>query len=93
MRELRSLKIKGLVLIIILSIFLSAGLIVTEPKLEVWTPYTVGEGDNLWSIALHSSHDQENTREVLEKIKAYNQIENKTIYPGQELYIPLETLD
>lgn len=85
-------KIKSIAAVILLGSLLSAGLIAQENKFEVWVPYTVTSGDTLWSIALNSSMENESTLVTLDKIKTYNNLDSKTIYPGDEILIPSELI-
>lgn len=86
-------KIRSIAVIIMLGCLLSGGLIDRENKFEVWVPYTVANGDTLWSIALNSSMENESTVVTLEKIKTYNNLNSKIIHPGDEILIPSELIN
>lgn len=85
-------QLKSVFLILSLSLILSGGLIVRENKFELWTSYDVKKGDTLWSIALSCDIKDQDPIVTLGKIKDYNKLTTKTIYPGDELLIPVEII-
>lgn len=51
--------------------------------------YEVSFGDTLWSIASEHNYYEQDVREVIHDIKAYNHLSNASIHPGDVIYIPL----
>ena len=47
----------------------------------------VSTGDTLWSIACEYKKDGQDVREYIYELRKLNNLENCTIYPGQELKI------
>ncbi len=51
---------------------------------------TVKSGDSLWNLAVrYHSEDDEDVRSCVNKLIELNQLEDLTIYPGQNLKVPL----
>lgn len=50
---------------------------------------TVNSGDTLWDIADRHAEKKEDIREVVFRIVQVNSLQNKYIYPGQVLKIPM----
>ncbi len=48
---------------------------------------TVSTGDTLWSIACEYKKDGQDVREYIYELRKLNNLENCTIYPGQEIQI------
>jgi len=59
----------------------------TSPKIIRYETYIVHPGDTLWSIVA-GTYAEVDIREVIYIIRQKNEI-NPTIYPGQELLIPV----
>lgn len=51
----------------------------------------VEENDTLWHIASEYSHNETNMRKLIYEIKKINNLNGGTIYPGQELLIPVDS--
>lgn len=51
---------------------------------------TVSKGDTLWDIAAQHSAPGEDVREVIYRISRSNNLTDKTLYPGQQLNIPVQ---
>lgn len=49
--------------------------------------YTVSKGERLWDIAEQYKRPDQDIREYIYEIKKLNNMENSTIYEGQELTI------
>lgn len=73
-----------LLIILIMCIILGFN---TCPKKYKYETYVVYPGDTLWSIAA-STNPEEDIREIIYMIRQKNDI-SPTIYPGQELLIPV----
>jgi hypothetical protein len=83
----------SLIALIILSAILSyfAGLFMSEALVQPeFITKTVASGDTLWSIASQYNDSDEDIREVVYRIRKENNLDNATIYVGQELLIPIK---
>lgn len=73
---------------LLFSVFFS----ISEPKAEMDYPTTiwiVQEGDSLWSIAKNNMlHDKITIQEMVQLIQSINELDDGTIFPGQEIHIP-----
>ena len=51
---------------------------------------TVYHGDTLWDIAAHLKANDEDTREVLNRIYRFNDLRGKSIKPGDKIIVPVQ---
>lgn len=76
-----------------LILFFSAFFSISEPKAEVEYPtvnWIVEEGDSLWMIAKNNLlEDTMTIQEMVYLLQSLNGLENVTIFPGQEILIPI----
>ncbi len=49
----------------------------------------VDTGDSFWNLAQQHNSGNYSTKKLVTQIKALNELEGYTIFPGQELIIPL----
>lgn len=81
-------KNRFITVIMILSIVLISIFNLSFAKVKVETEYyVVSAGDTLWSIACEYKKDGQDVREYIYELRKLNNLENCTIYPGQELKI------
>ncbi|SDY68249.1 LysM domain-containing protein [Evansella caseinilytica] len=60
-----------------------------EPHLE--KTWTVTEGESLWTIAsMHSGESEMTIEQIVHWMMKKNELETGTIYPGQELLVPMQ---
>lgn len=59
--------------------------IYTNKYIRVYT------GDTLWDIAARHTEEDEDIREVIFRIAEVNRLDNKNLYPGQILQIPVRS--
>jgi len=78
------------VLVVISAVFLVQEKVFTQRELEPMPTHTyvVDTGDTLWSIAAEYAEGRD-VREVIYEIKRINGLRTSTIYPGQELRVPV----
>lgn len=51
---------------------------------------TVYHGDTLWDIASQFKTNEEDTREVLNRIYQFNDLRGKAIKPGDKIMVPVQ---
>ncbi|MBM7560650.1 cell division suppressor protein YneA [Fusibacter tunisiensis] len=84
--------IASLLTLIILSglISLFTNSIISEAKSTIDSiELTVNRGDTLWEIASEYNYYNEDLREVVYRIKQYNNLDDSRIFVGQTLEIPV----
>ena len=59
-----------------------------EPIVEYQT-ITIRGGDTLWSIASAFSDSSQDVRELVREIRALNDVDPGSIYPGQKIKVPI----
>lgn len=89
------MNMKKLLLTICCACLLYGGYSIVFAAEPVYREYTVvvGRGDTLWDIAGRHVEPQEDIREVMFRISQANNLQNKTLQPGQVLKVPLRVQD
>ena len=82
---------KKIIAIMCLSVTLYAGynMVFTEEYVYKNNIVTVGKGETLWEIAERYREEDEDIRDVIDRICDANDITQCIIYPGQDLYVPI----
>jgi len=52
--------------------------------------YLVQEGDRLWTIAERTGFDNQDPRDIVDRIQELNDMKTVDIYPGDILIIPVK---
>lgn len=80
-----------IVLFVLISIFGSvSGLFTAESTAKLQFKEVCADfGDTLWELACEYNSSEIDTRKLVENICKINNIENKVIYPGQLIKIPI----
>lgn len=81
-----------LITLIILSTFISyiSGLFMSDASTNnAVVKVEISSGDTLWDIATAYNYYDEDVREVVYRIKTYNQLESTTLFVGQSVLIPM----
>lgn len=76
-----------IIFIIIVSFICLNQLFDREEIKSTETQYIVSKGERLWDIAEQYKRPKQDIREYIYEIKKLNNMENSTIYEGQELTI------
>ena len=58
----------------------------SSPQYEI---YTVEADDTIWSIASNISEGKTDVREIVDRIKSVNAIDDSIIYAGDKLVVPV----
>lgn len=82
---------KKILAIMCLSVILYAGynMVFAEEYVYKNDIVTVGKGETLWEIAWRYREEDEDIRDVIDRICDANGITQCIIYPGQDLYVPV----
>lgn len=83
-----SLRAIVIISIVVLAVFLLASSVQATGAPEATIGYEVETGDTLWSIATHHSGPGGDVRHTIDVIRALNEIDGTTIYPGDVLELP-----
>jgi len=76
------------IIALVIFIMLLMGAMRKQPPSE-WVEYTVRSGDTVASIAVEITPNSEDYRDNMRYIIEKNEIENRLIYPGQVILVPV----
>ncbi len=80
----------SVVMIIIMFLSFTGALISNANKLQRYDHYEVAYGDTLWTIAQSYPNDYDDIRYFIYQIKQASHLQGDSIFPGQQLRIPLK---
>lgn len=85
-------KKRAILFLMIVFMFTTGLQIVKVPgnKMEQWIWYEVKKGDTLWSISEEYNGGKRDHRQAIFNIQERNDLETATIYPGQQILVPVK---